>query len=327
MGAIVGTADSSESLSKIQYTAESAIPDTPEQGAEYAITDLIGYGDLDANLQEQIDYMGFSDGFTVEKTPTDTGTLTAYLFDTIKAYPNAGLKYDNRSYVRMDPTNAPDGTLNYIHIDSNGDQKCFQIKTSDKTWKIINLPKIKIGTPSSSENLSNITYLANSDIPASPATNTEYAITDTIGYGDLDSELQAKVDAGANAGSNLSNYLPLSGGTLTGELTGTIIRSNHASAEVLDAGTIIPNSIYFEDSTTGSNELTITNGDITINGSSFTGISNSKGTSSTIAVSQKCLNDNYVAKSELPSNLLKYQIITSTSQIGTDPNTAYLILE
>lgn len=35
----------------------------------------------------------------------------------------------------------------------------------------------------------------------------------------------------------------------------------------------------------------------------------------------------YVEKSELPSNLLKYQIITSTSQIGTDVNTAYLILE
>ena len=35
----------------------------------------------------------------------------------------------------------------------------------------------------------------------------------------------------------------------------------------------------------------------------------------------------YVEKSELPSNLLKYQIVTSTSQIGTDPNTAYLILE
>lgn len=35
----------------------------------------------------------------------------------------------------------------------------------------------------------------------------------------------------------------------------------------------------------------------------------------------------YVEKSELPSNLLKYQIITSTSQIGTDANTAYLILE
>lgn len=59
----------------------------------------------------------------------------------------------------------------------------------------------------------------------------------------------------------------------------------------------------------------------------ISGITDSKGTSSTIAASQKCLNDNYVAKSDLPSNLLKYQIVTSTSQIGTDANTAYLILE
>lgn len=61
--------------------------------------------------------------------------------------------------------------------------------------------------------------------------------------------------------------------------------------------------------------------------SKFTGISDSKGTSSTIAASQKCLSTNYVAKSDLPSNLLKYQVVTSTSQIGTDANTAYLILE
>ena len=57
LGATVGMADSFKSLSKIQYTAESAIPATPEQGVEYAITDLIGYGDLDANLQEQIYHM------------------------------------------------------------------------------------------------------------------------------------------------------------------------------------------------------------------------------------------------------------------------------
>lgn len=67
--------------------------------------------------------------------------------------------------------------------------------------------------------------------------------------------------------------------------------------------------------------------ELTGNNTTITGISDSKGTSSTVAASQKCLNDNYVAKSELPSNLLKYQIVTSTSQIGTDPNTAYLILE
>ena len=56
LGATVGMADSFKSLSKIQYTAESAIPATPEQGVEYAITDAIGYGDLDSELQEKIDH-------------------------------------------------------------------------------------------------------------------------------------------------------------------------------------------------------------------------------------------------------------------------------
>ena len=39
------------------------------------------------------------------------------------------------------------------------------------------------------------------------------------------------------------------------------------------------------------------------------------------------ISSKYLPKADLPSNLLKYQIITSTSDIGTDANTAYLILE
>ena len=92
-------------------------------------------------------YGGWSDGFTVEKTPTDTGTLTAVLFDTIKAYPNAGLKYDNKGYIRMDPQNAPNGTLNFIHIDSIDDGnggykatgKCLSITINTRAWQVFDL--------------------------------------------------------------------------------------------------------------------------------------------------------------------------------------------
>lgn len=646
LGATVGTADSSESLSKIQYTAESAIPTTPEQGVEYAITDLIGYGDLDADLQGQIDHMGntgptgptgpkgdkgetgaagaagpqgakgetgavgptgpqgergetgaagaagsqgpkgdtgpvgptgakgdagpqgpagpgletittidlsapvdnvtfdttngitiFGNGkinddydisteydvplvpgkyismsvdpsnskvqvavndttlaadyykvdktaptgtytapiwtgkqqdrrtlsygvdastiayrdpdgscdfatvgisalssignhtankvtisdlrrssvkedseIIIDKTSTNAGTLPAVTVLAARQYPQIHIQYDNQTYYRMDPPNTSSGTMNFVNTDASGNQKCFQISTSDFSWKIIDLPKAKIGTSSSSENLSNITYLANSAIPASPATNTEYAITDAIGYGDLDSELQAKVDAGANAGSNLSNYLPLSGGMMTGsspeitfaagptKITVNSINTLSAKAESLnitDAGGIVVingfgitrkthagtsyGTIGGISDTTGTsstiaasltclknNYLPLSGGtmtgpligssiylsnDIAIDkddgagieilsdgsiqffakdhflSSNFTGLSDSKGTSSTIAASQKCLNDNYVAKTDLPSNLLKYQVVTSTSQIGTDANTAYLILE
>ena len=96
---------------------------------------------------QAITYGGFSDGFTVEKTPTDTGTLTAGVFGAITSYPNAGLKYDNQSYVRMDPTNSPDGTLNFIHLDSiedgNGGHKatgkCFSITVSTRAWQVFDL--------------------------------------------------------------------------------------------------------------------------------------------------------------------------------------------
>lgn len=103
-------------------------------------------GEYDMPLQAAY-YGGWSDGFTVEKTPTDTGTLTATVMDVIKAYPNAGLKYDNQSYVRMNPTNAPDGTLNFIHLDSIDDGnggykatgKCFSITVSTRAWQVFDL--------------------------------------------------------------------------------------------------------------------------------------------------------------------------------------------
>lgn len=103
-------------------------------------------GEYDMPLQAAY-YGGFSDGFTIEKTPTDTGTLTVVLLDVIVAYPNAGLKYDNQSYVRMDPTNSPDGTLNFIHIDSiedgNGGYKatgkCFSVTVSTRAWEVFDL--------------------------------------------------------------------------------------------------------------------------------------------------------------------------------------------
>lgn len=113
----IGTTATNQVLSKIEYLAEVEIPTTPDETYEYAITDLIGYGDLDANLQERIDH-------------------------------------------------------NYA----------------------------KIGTTGASEILSNITYLTESSIPASPTANTEYAITDLISYEDLDASLQERIDHMGNTG-------------------------------------------------------------------------------------------------------------------------------
>lgn len=191
--------------------------------------------------------------YIIAKTASDTGTLTVEQLESIEIS-NRRIIYDNQVYYRMDPQSAPDGTLNYIHIDGiqdgNGGYKatgkCFNVTVSTREWKVVDMA--------------------------------------------------------------MDNYLPLTGGTITGDIT--IMGSN------------------------GQYGLKIINGDICFlddGGSTIlnrlSGIVSKKGTSPNHAMSQKGVADNYVAKSDLPSNLLKYQIITSTSDIGTDANTAYLILE
>lgn len=88
--------------------------------------------------------------FSIDKTPTDTGTLTttqlSQLYGTVQAN-NRRIIYDGQAYIRMDPTNAPDGTLNYIHLDSiedgNGGYKatgkCFSIKVSTRKWQVVDI--------------------------------------------------------------------------------------------------------------------------------------------------------------------------------------------
>lgn len=52
----VGTsATDNEKLKAIYYTEEDGIPETPEEGVEYAVVGFVGYSDLDSNLQEKID--------------------------------------------------------------------------------------------------------------------------------------------------------------------------------------------------------------------------------------------------------------------------------
>lgn len=83
----------------------------------------------------------------IQKTSTDTGTFSADLLAVFQGTPNSHIIYDNQLYYRMDPTNAPDGTLNYIHLDSiedgNGGYKatgkCLSITISTRAWKVFDL--------------------------------------------------------------------------------------------------------------------------------------------------------------------------------------------
>ena len=83
----------------------------------------------------------------ISKTATDTGTLTAGVLTHIQIHPSLNILYNNHPYYRMDPTNAPDGTLNYIHLDSIDDGnggykatgKCFSVTVSTRAWKVVDL--------------------------------------------------------------------------------------------------------------------------------------------------------------------------------------------
>ena len=86
----------------------------------------------------------------VDKTATDTGTLTSYQLSVLnqpRQSNNVRIVYDNKVYYRMDPIGDPNGTHNYIHIDSiqdgNGGYKatgkCFSVNVSTREWKVFDL--------------------------------------------------------------------------------------------------------------------------------------------------------------------------------------------
>lgn len=84
---------------------------------------------------------------SIPKTATDTGTLTAAVLTHIKSHPSLNILYNDQTYYRMDPINAPNGTLNYIHIDNINDGnggykatgKCFSITVSTREWQVFDL--------------------------------------------------------------------------------------------------------------------------------------------------------------------------------------------
>lgn len=163
----------------------------------------------------------------IEETSTDTGTITSDVLGYLTTFPQVHILYVNQIYYRMDSLSTPNGTLNYFHTDESGATKYFTITKSDLSWKITTASSasVKIGTTTFSEDLTSVTYLSESDLSAigAPTQDTQYCITDLIGEGDLDSDLQTKISRidtiSSSVDAKLSNYLPLTGGRLIGDLT------------------------------------------------------------------------------------------------------------
>ena len=95
-------------MSKIEYTTEAEIPATPDEAYEYAITDLIGYGDLDANLQEHIDHSATVSTYSFTKsswTTTDNEQYGQfrYIISNISGTSSAFISvYDSNGYLQQD---------------------------------------------------------------------------------------------------------------------------------------------------------------------------------------------------------------------------------
>ena len=266
----IGASDNLSHLSKIQYTAESAIPTTPEQGVEYAITDLIGYGDLSASLQEQIDHMG-NTGPTGPTGPKgDKGEAGAA--GAAGSQGPTGPQGPNGDTGSVGPT-GPQGERG-----ETGAVGPTGAKGPTGTSYSILQTGVRTGT------LQYFLELQNKD-------DFWGSITGFSGQAGDVGLLQCQITDRENT------Y-----GYMLFEV------SSYDSA----AQTIYGHNHTFMYGPKGADGLTTK---ITVNG-----------TTHTQSDGNITLPD-YVEKSELPSNLLKYQIITSTSQIGTDANTAYLILE
>ena len=83
----------------------------------------------------------------INKSVTNTGTMPALHISYLQNLPQRHIQYNNQVYYRMSPMDAPDGTLNYIHIDSIQDEngghkatgKCFSINVDTRIWKVFDL--------------------------------------------------------------------------------------------------------------------------------------------------------------------------------------------
>lgn len=107
------------------------------------------------NGGSEIDYFSIysntvGSDYGIDKTPTDTGTLTnsqLVVLQHTNQSKNIRIVYDNQVYYRMNPQGAPDGTLNYIHLDSiqNSESgykatgKCFSVTVSTREWQVVDL--------------------------------------------------------------------------------------------------------------------------------------------------------------------------------------------
>ena len=146
--------------------------------ATHGSNQIIGYWNIWRDI--------YDEGLEVTKTTTDTGTLTTTDLEQIKAPGYKMVKYDNQLYYRYDPREAPDGTLNYIHLDGfedgNGGYKatgkCFSVNVSTREWQVVDL---EFGGSGSGSGIEQITREASNTAQSVAYDSTSGATIDYAG--------------------------------------------------------------------------------------------------------------------------------------------------
>lgn len=113
----------------------------------YVTDSLKGSAGGNSTTVPQIYYTCANSNIEVAKTSTDTGTLSIGQLQTLTNYQQTKVIYNKQVYYAMDPRTAPNGTLNFIHLDSIDDDnggyhatgKCFSIIVSTRAWKVFDL--------------------------------------------------------------------------------------------------------------------------------------------------------------------------------------------
>lgn len=175
-------------LENIKYLSESDLSseENLDVFSQYCITDLISYGDLDSELQSKVDKAG-------EPGPTgpkgDTGATGAQ--GERGPVGPTGPQGEPGTPGAIGPTGpvgekGMDGLTTKIAV--NGEI----FEQSDGTITLTDYAKI--GNESNSSILSKILYV-NSIGENSADETVQYCLTDLLSYSDLDSGLQAKIDA------------------------------------------------------------------------------------------------------------------------------------
>lgn len=126
----IGTsANDDRQLKAIYYMLEADIPQTPDAGVEYATVGLIGYSDLDSNLQEKIDGAATKTELSNVETsfgPAGTvvaisapenatnGTLAESELASLQASDNASIMFNHKKYY-LGGKGHQEGYLTYTH--------------------------------------------------------------------------------------------------------------------------------------------------------------------------------------------------------------------